>query len=224
MRHAAVSLALFLSFNAASANGDLCRSEAFRAAFLEGQGVVEDEPTVGQQIVSFGDPMVPCLRAIALQGEETLGIRCQVQELPGGCRTWAVLGLGTLRSPAAQTALLEVANLAPATPVAVAAVRALALAASPEARGGLRALLQHQDADVRTEALVALAHFGESCDHAAMVEMAIELPDAQFRTAAIILARKVDLTHLAALKQRADRIQDAGLRVSVNKALQRRQE
>jgi len=47
-------LGLILSFSAAWANGGVCSSEAFRAAFLEGQGIVDDEPHIGQQFVALG--------------------------------------------------------------------------------------------------------------------------------------------------------------------------
>jgi hypothetical protein len=145
---------------------------------------------------------------------------CRVQELAGGCRTWAVLGLATLDSPTGESALLELAETAPLTAVAVAAVRAFGRGSGSAVGPGLERLLRHDDADVRTEVLVALAHRGISADQTALVTVATGLPDAQFRTAAIVLAGKVDNAGAAALRERAERMQDPALRASALRALE----
>jgi hypothetical protein len=160
--------------SATEANGDLCASDAFRAAFLEGQGAA-DFPTIGPKLKSLGDAAVPCLKAIAENGNAEPGIsECTVN--PRKCKGWAVLSLSAVGTPNAQRVLLALLD-SERDPVELAVVMGgVTTLHLREAAPNIRRLLKHESPYVRSHAVLDLGTLGSQSDFEAMAASTRSLP------------------------------------------------
>lgn len=158
----------------ATANGDFCSSAVFKEAFLEGQEAV-DWPSVGRNLLKFGDRAVPCLELIArdeVQGSDIP--ECKAK--PRKCRAWAVLALSTIGTAKAKHVLLELLDRT-SEPVEIASlIGNLASNHVREAKPAIRRLLTHESPYVRARAILALGQFEDRRDVDAMIAATMSLP------------------------------------------------
>ena len=158
----------------ARANVDLCSSAGFRDAFMEGQDGV-DWPSMGRKLVKLGDAAVPCLDAIARDEAQGFGIT-ECEKNPRGCRSWAILALGTVGTPKARGVLLELLEHQ-SDPVEITEViGGLTSLHVREARPAIRRRLKHESPYVRAHAILALGQFGDIRDVDAMIVATLSLP------------------------------------------------
>ena len=125
--------------------------------------------------MSFGDAAMPCLEAIARDEAQGFGItECKTN--PRGCRSWAVLAIGTIGTAKAKNVLLELLEYKQ-DPVEVAQViGGLTALRVREARPAIRRLLKHESPYVRAGAILALGTLGDIRDVDAMIAATLLLP------------------------------------------------
>jgi hypothetical protein len=214
-----VTVAVLLAIPSGASCAGFCRSEAFRAAFLDGQGVMEDFISASPRLTALGDQAVPCLQTIAEHGEETLGIECQLQEVEGGCRTWSVVALQSIGTPRAQEALAGLLRVDQDPIIAARAIRQLWGLKAVERRPEIFTMLQHPDPAVQAEAVSALAAFGDRTDLEAMLDVAVSLPDQHFYTTVMAFAKLEDRRVVEPLARRATTVEDPTIKKVVDKMI-----
>jgi HEAT repeat protein len=211
-----VILTAIVSVGLAGANGDLCSSEAFHAAFMEGQDSV-DFRTVSPKLVGFGNAAVPCLVGIADGRGDRVGIK-SCQGSAEQCRLWAAAALGEIATPKARQALVTLVQN-PIERVAGVAIGALGNLKAGEARSVLRDTLQRPDAALRAKAIVALAAIQNPADFDAMLACALNLPDEHLYTAAQGLRMFGDKRAIEPLAARVRTVGDVPLRNALQQQL-----
>ena len=202
-----------------SACDDICQSETFKAAFLDGQGVIEDYFHVSPKLVALGDPIVPCLRKIAQKGEGTFDIECQLREVDGACRTWALHALRAIGTPKARRTLAEFVSTSTDVTLLVVAIREMGGLKDPKARPTLLKLLKHSDADVKGAAITAVAYLLNPSDVDALLAATVSLPDNHLYPAILALFPFRDARFVEPLLQRAHTINDPLFQPGVDKAI-----
>ncbi len=201
------------------ANGDFCRSDAFTTAFLDGQGIMEDSVSASPQLTALGDQAVPCLKTIVEQGEGTFGIECQLQEVDGGCRTWSIVALQSIGTPAARKALAGFLRIDQDPILTTGAIRQLWGLKAVEERPEILKMLRHPDPSVQAEAISALAAFKNPADVEAMLDVAVSLPDRPFYTAVLAFAKVDDVRVVEPLARRAATTEDPTVKKVVDKII-----
>ena len=203
----------------APANGDFCSSAVFKDAFVEGQGAV-DWPSVGRDLVRFGDRAVPCLDAIArdeAQGSEIP--ECKAK--PRKCRGWAVLALSTIGTARAKGVLLQLLEQK-SDPVEITEViGGLASNHVSEARPAIRRQLKHESPYVRAHAILALGALGDGRDVDAMIAATMSLPWGNLNQAIRGLEFTGDRRVIGTLEDLAKKFPEPGVQDTIARTIER---
>jgi hypothetical protein len=188
---------------AASPNGELCTSPAFREAFLDGAPVTvhEDYTSLSPALLAYGDRAIPCLKTIVAGRAHDLGIaKCEAN--PAGCRSWALGAIGKIGTPTAKKYLIDFLGRSKDPHLLKGAALSLANLRADEARPALLTLLKHPDIEVRGTAVLALGVIGNRDDFDAMLAATLSLPPRGVYTGAMGLVKLGDPRAIQPLEDR----------------------
>ena len=191
-----------------AATDDLCTSQAFHRAFLDGApGTVEDFPSVSSVLIGYGDRAIPCLKSIVAGKAQDLGItKCAPD--PETCRSWALGAIGKIGTPTAKQYLIDFLRHSKNTRLLKGAMLSLADLRVNEARPDILRFLKDPDMKVRATAILSLGLLGDRADFDPMLAATLSLPPQEIYTGAMGLFRLGDPRAIQPLEQRLKTMTD----------------
>lgn len=203
-------------------NGDLCSSDGFRDAFLDGLDS-EDFTRISATLKGYGAVATPCLAAIARDGGERHGVSdCRAR--PQECREWAVRALGEIGGEQAAVSLVAMLKSEKSERVLLAVMGQVGALRESRARPHLQALLDATDPAVRAESVMALGAIGDKRDFDSMLRASLGLPDEQVHKGAYGVMLLRDRRAVKPLTRRAEAIKVPEVRENALRVIQKEAE